>query len=131
MARLEYELASYDSAVHRFNHYTTRTPLNQRSRRYPAKIITDADYTDDITILANAPAQAETQLHSLERAAAGIGLHVNAHQTEYMCFNQTGDICALNGRSPETRRQVHLPRKQCLIDRDRHRHATNKGMDSS
>ena len=29
----------------------------------------------------------------------------------------------------ETSRQVHLPRKQCLIDRDRHRHATNKGMD--
>ena len=25
-ARLEYELAYYDSAVHRFNHYTTRTP---------------------------------------------------------------------------------------------------------
>ena len=31
-------------------------------------------------------------LHSLERAATGIGLHVNAHKTEYMCFNQTGDI---------------------------------------
>ena len=27
IARLEYELAFYDSAVHRFNHYTTRTPL--------------------------------------------------------------------------------------------------------
>ena len=26
IARLEYELAYYDSAVHRFNHYTTRTP---------------------------------------------------------------------------------------------------------
>ena len=25
IARLEYELANYDSAVHRFNHYTTRT----------------------------------------------------------------------------------------------------------
>ena len=25
IARLEYELADYDSAVHRFNHYTTRT----------------------------------------------------------------------------------------------------------
>ena len=25
-ARLKYELAYYDSAVHRFNHYTTRTP---------------------------------------------------------------------------------------------------------
>ena len=28
IARLEYELAYYDSAVHRFNHYTTRTPSN-------------------------------------------------------------------------------------------------------
>ena len=26
IARLEYELAYYDHAVHRFNHYTTRTP---------------------------------------------------------------------------------------------------------
>ena len=26
IARLEYELAYYDSAVYRFNHYTTRTP---------------------------------------------------------------------------------------------------------
>ena len=26
IARLENELAYYDSAVHRFNHYTTRTP---------------------------------------------------------------------------------------------------------
>ncbi len=26
IARLEYELAYYDSAVHRFNHYTTKTP---------------------------------------------------------------------------------------------------------
>ena len=35
-------------------------------------------------------------LHSLERAAAGIGLHVNAHKMEYICFNQTGDISTLN-----------------------------------
>ena len=26
-----------------------------------------------------------------------IGLHVNAHKMEYMCFNQTGDISTLNG----------------------------------
>ena len=26
--RLEFELAYYDSAIHRFNHYTTRTPPN-------------------------------------------------------------------------------------------------------
>ena len=29
----------------------------------------------------------------------------------------------------ETSRQVHLPRKQCLINEDRHRHVTSKGMD--
>ena len=52
----------------------------KRSRRYPAKTITDADYADVIALLANAPAQAETQLHSLEQAAAGIGLHVTAHK---------------------------------------------------
>ena len=59
----------------------------KRSRRYPAKTITDADYADDIAILANTPDQAETLLHSLEWAAAGIGLYVNAHKTEYMCYN--------------------------------------------
>ena len=64
----------------------------KRSRRYPAKTITDANYADNIAILTNTPDQAETLLHSLERAAAGIGLNVNAHKTEYMCYNQTGDI---------------------------------------
>ena len=68
----------------------------ERSRRYPAKAITNAD---DIALLANAPVRAETLRHSLERAAAGISLHVNAHKTEYMWFNQTGDISTLNGSS--------------------------------
>ena len=69
----------------------------KRIRRYPAKQITDADYADDIAILANTPNQAEILLHSLERAAAGIGLYVNAHKTEYMCYDQTGDISTLDG----------------------------------
>ena len=29
----------------------------------------------------------------------GIGLHVNAHKTEYMCYNQTGNIATLDGTS--------------------------------
>ena len=41
----------------------------------------------------------ETLLHSLERVAAGIGLHVNAHKTEYICFNQAGHISTLDGTS--------------------------------
>ena len=74
-------------------------PTKKRSRRYPAKTITDADYANDIAILANTPNQAETLLHSLERAATGIGLHVNTHKTEYMCYDQTGDNSTLDGTS--------------------------------
>ena len=53
----------------------------ERSRKYPAQTFTDADYADDITLLANTPAQAESLLHSLERVAASIGFHVNADKT--------------------------------------------------
>ena len=59
--------------------------IKERSRRYTAHTITDADYADDTALLANAPAQAKTLLHSLEREAARIGLHVNTDQ----------NICAL------------------------------------
>ena len=63
----------------------------ERSRRYPAQTITDMDYADDIALLANTLAQAISLLHSLERAAGCISLHVNADETEYICFNQRGD----------------------------------------
>ena len=59
----------------------------ERSWRYPAKTITDADYIDDIALRANTPTQAETLLHSLERAAAGIDLHVNADKMGYRYLN--------------------------------------------
>ena len=71
----------------------------KRSKRYPAKTITDADYAEDLALLANTPNQAETLLHRLERAATGIGLHVSVHKTEYMCYNQTGNITTLDGAS--------------------------------
>ena len=71
----------------------------ERSRRYLTQRITDADYADDIALLTSTSAQAETLLHSLEREAAGIGLHVNADKTEYMWFNQIGVISTLNGSS--------------------------------
>ena len=59
----------------------------KRSRRYPVKTITEADYADDMAILADTPAQAKTLPHS------------NADKTEYMFFNQTGDISTLGGSS--------------------------------
>ena len=62
--------------------------LTKERRRQPAQAIMDADYADDIALLANTPAQAETLLHSLEWAATGIGRHVHTDKTEYMCLNK-------------------------------------------
>ena len=69
----------------------------ERSRRYPAQTITNADDADDIVLLVNTPAQVESLLHSLKRAADGISLHVNAYKTVYTCFNQRDDISTLKG----------------------------------
>ena len=68
-----------------------------KKRRYPTQTFNDVDYADDIALLANTPSQAESLLHSLERAAGGIDLYVNADKTEYMFFNQRGDIFSLKG----------------------------------
>ena len=60
----------------------------KRSRRYPAQIITNTDYAEEIALLTNT--LAETRIHGLKRAA-DMGLHVNEDKTEYMCFNEIGD----------------------------------------
>ena len=49
-----------------------------------------------IALPANTPAQAKNMRYSLERSAADIGPPVNAYKTEYMRFNQSGDIPTLN-----------------------------------
>ena len=43
--------------------------------------------------------QSRNTTDSLKRAAVSIDIHVNAHKTEYMYFNQTGDISTLDGTS--------------------------------
>ena len=68
----------------------------ERNRRNSAQTIMGADYADEIPLLANTPTQAESLIYSLERLAGGIGLHVNADKTEYMCFNQRSDISTLS-----------------------------------
>ena len=47
-----------------------------RSRRYPAWTIMDADYADDIILLANTPIQAKSLLHILGQASKQNGVHV-------------------------------------------------------
>ena len=70
----------------------------ERSKWFPAETITDADYTDDIALLANAPTWAKSLPHSLEQTAGGIGLHENTNKTEYMCFKREA-FTTLNGSS--------------------------------
>ena len=53
----------------------------KRSKWFATESITDADYTDEIALLANAPAQAEYLLHSVDQVARSIGLSVNSDKT--------------------------------------------------
>ena len=64
---LDYELRTSIDKVKENGFELTK----ERSRRYPAKTLTDTDYADELALLANAPVQTETLLHSLERATAG------------------------------------------------------------
>ena len=70
--------------------------LKAWNRQYLAETITDTDYADDITLLANTLAQGKSLLHSQEQAAEGINLHVNANIIKYMCFKWEGAISTLN-----------------------------------
>ena len=101
----------------------------ERSWRYTVQTITDVDYADDIALLANTPAQAESLLHSLERAAGGIGLHVNADKTEFMCFNQRGDTSPLKGGHLKlVDKFTYLG--STVSSREWHQHETSKVMES-
>ena len=66
-------------------------------KQYPAETITDTDYADDLVLLPNTPAQAESPLHSLTQAAGVIGLHMNPDKTEHMRFKQKGAISTPSG----------------------------------
>ena len=52
----------------------------------------DADNKDDLVLLVNTLARAESLLHSLKQAAGDIDLNENANKREFMCFKQKGAI---------------------------------------
>ena len=68
-------------------------------KKQEADTITDSDYADDLKLLINTPALAESLLHSLELATGGIGLYMNATKTDFICFKQVGAISTLRGKS--------------------------------
>ena len=80
--------------------------LQQRlSSRYPAKKITDADFADDLSLLADTNRNAEQLLILLENAAEAVGLRVNYIKTNFMQFNQ--DRSSVNGKKGEELEAVH------------------------
>ena len=56
----------------------------RRSRRHPAKKVSDADYADDLALLTNSIEEAQRFLKRLEESAASVGLHINSDKTKYM-----------------------------------------------
>ena len=52
--------------------------------KHPAKTITDADYADDLALLANRLAQVEFLLHNLEQAAGSIDHYASESKTVYV-----------------------------------------------
>ena len=59
----------------------------RKSSRYPALHITDADFADDIALLADNLANAQALLSALESAANCTGLYLNETKTECLPIN--------------------------------------------
>ena len=61
--------------------YNQNPKTKKRSRSYPAKIITDADYDDNIAIPAIHQTKPKHYCIVWNKPPEAIGLHVNAHKT--------------------------------------------------
>ena len=59
----------------------------RRSRRYPAKILNDLDFADDIAQLESTMSHAQAQLTRTASAAKDLGLIISVPKTEYMTAN--------------------------------------------
>ena len=59
--------------------------------------LTDAEYTNDLTLIANTPAQTEYLLHSQEQQAGGIYLYINVNKEGFMYFKLEGNISTQSG----------------------------------
>ena len=73
------------------------TLRKQLSRRYPAEMLTDADFADDLVLLSDKIGNAEKLLKILETAAASVGLYMNTSKTKFTAVNTEETITAQNG----------------------------------
>ena len=91
-----------------------------RSRRYYARLITDANYSENIVLPANTPSQAESLLHSLEWVAGDIGLHVNADKTEYSSDTSMLNSGSLKLVNKSSEIASHQPKMTSIRNKRRH-----------
>ena len=73
------------------------TLRKQVSRRYPAEMLTDADFDNVLVILSDKIRNAEKLLKILETAVASVGLYMNTTKTKLIAVNTEGIITAQNG----------------------------------
>ena len=73
------------------------TLRKQLSRRYPAEMLTDADFADDLAPLSDKLRNAEKLLKILETEAASAGLYMNTTKIKFIAVNTKGTIAAQNG----------------------------------
>ena len=66
----------------------------KRSSRYPAELLTDTDFADDIALISQSLEHAQDLLQSHEQASNGVGLYLN--ETKTKCMNR----CLLNNNNP-------------------------------
>ena len=70
-----------------------QTKPEVESSHHPAVHLTDADFADDIALISQSLADAQSLLRSLEEASNCVGLYLNETKTEYMnkCSLLTND----------------------------------------
>ncbi|XP_063045979.1 neuronal acetylcholine receptor subunit beta-2-like [Engraulis encrasicolus] len=59
----------------------------RKSSRYPAVVLTDLDFVDDISLLSDNVEQAQTLLSRVELECAKVSLRLNAKKTEVITYN--------------------------------------------
>ena len=73
----------------------TITP--RKSTRYPAKVETDLDFADDISLLSNEIEQAQKLLDYVEQECKKVGLHLNSNKTKFIALNAPPDVRLTSG----------------------------------
>ena len=97
----------------------------KRSGRYTEETMTDADCADDLVLLTNTSVQAESLLHSLEKAARGF--HVNAGESTCVVTRRLHLL--FRWQASEISKAVHIPRQQYLIFWKLCQYTHRKGVD--